>query len=97
MKLVWHRLAEDELNDVAVYYRNRGGPDLALAFLNEARRVANLVAQRPNAGRDLRSGVQSWRMRVYPYAIVYRVIADHIRVLAIAGDRQRPFYWHRRS
>ncbi len=97
MKLVWHPLAEDELNDVAAYYRRQDGPELALAFLNEAERVAALIAKRPAAGRALRDGIRCWRLRSYPYAIVYRAKADHVRLLAVAGERRRPFYWRGRS
>jgi plasmid stabilization system protein ParE len=97
MRLIWHPLAEDELNDVAAYYEDRDGSELAVAFLTEAQRVATLILQRPGGGRSLRDGVYCWRLRTFPYALVYRDKGDHIRILAVAGDRRRPFYWQKRS
>lgn len=97
MKLVWHPLADDELNDVAAYYEGQDRPGLAAAFLNEAERVAALIAERPAAGRLLRDDVRCWRLHTFPYALVYRDKGDHIRILAVAGDRRRPFYWQDRA
>jgi len=97
MKLVWHPLAEDELNEVAAYYETQGGSGLALAFLCEAERVVALVAGRPAAGRLLRDEIRCWRLRTFPYSIVYRDKGDHLRILAMAGDRRRPLYWRGRS
>jgi hypothetical protein len=37
-----------------------------------------------------------WLLARFPYSILYRVRADHIRVLAIAHQNRRPFYWRGR-
>ncbi|MEQ9321447.1 MAG: type II toxin-antitoxin system RelE/ParE family toxin [Polyangiaceae bacterium] len=97
MTVRWHPSAEAELNDVAAFYLARDLPDVAAAFIDEAQRVAELVAKAPEAGALLRDGVRRWRLHGYPYAIVYRENADHVRILAVAGDRQRPFYWRDRA
>ncbi len=97
MRKDWHPSAENELNDIASYYREQDRPGLAIAFLDEARRVVDLVSQQPDGGRPLRDGVRAWRLRKFPYAVIYRVRTDRIRVLAVAGDRQRPYYWSRRA
>jgi toxin ParE1/3/4 len=97
MRLAWHALAEEELNEVAAFYEGQDRPGLAASFLNEAERVTVLIAGTPGAGRLLRDNVRCWRLHGFPYAIVYREHGDHVRLLAVAGERRRPFYWERRS
>jgi toxin ParE1/3/4 len=97
MNTVWHPLAEDELNEVATFYHRRDERELAAKFLDEAERVTKLIAEAPAAGRQLRGGVRCWRLRTFPYSIIYRDQGDHIRILALAGDKQRPFYWSERA
>lgn len=58
MKARWHPRAEAELNDVAAFYVTRDVPDVAAAFVDEAQRVADLVAKAPDAGALLRDGVR---------------------------------------
>jgi hypothetical protein len=47
--------------------------------------------------RQSESRSWSWsslvRDRTFPYAIVYGDNGDHIRILALAGNRQRPYSW----
>ncbi len=93
MKALWHPRAEVELNDVAAFYVARDVPEVAVAFLNEAQRIERLIREKPSAGRPLRDGIRTWRLRTFPYALIYRDKADHVRILAVAGERQRPFYW----
>ena len=93
MTVRWHPRAEDELNDVAAFYVERDLRAVAIAFIEEARRVVELARTKPSAGAPLRGGLRRWRLRTYPYSIIYRDKVDHIRILAVAGDRQRPFYW----
>ena len=97
MKAIWHPHAEAELSDVAAFYLARELPEVAAAFLDEAQRIEKLVRAKPDAGAHLRDGVRRWHFRVYPYSLIYRDKPDHVRILAVAGDRQRPFYWVERT
>ena len=93
----WHPSAEAELNDVAAFYVARDVPSVATAFVDEVQRIVELVCATPTGGAPLRDGLRKWRLHGFPYSIIYRDKGDHIRVLAVAGDRQRPFYWRRRA
>jgi len=33
------------------------------------------------------------RVARFPYAVLYSIVGDQIRVMAVAHDRRRPFYW----
>ena len=95
--LVFHALAERELNDAAAYYYAQERPGLGETFLAEVERVLGILAEKPLAGTAVREDIRQWRLRRFPYAIIYRPWEDHIRILAIAAHKRRPTYWHGRS
>ena len=41
----------------------------------------------------LRGRVRKMRVARFPYAVLYSIVSDQIRVIAVAHDRRRPFYW----
>ena len=96
LPVVFHELAERELNDAASYYYAQERPGLGEAFLAEVERVLRLLSGRPMAGSSVREDIRRWRLRRFPYSVVYRIRADHVRVLAIAAHKRRPSYWHGR-
>jgi plasmid stabilization system protein ParE len=50
LPIIFHELAERELNDAAAYYYAQERPGLGGAFLAEVERVIRLLAQKPMAG-----------------------------------------------
>jgi plasmid stabilization system protein ParE len=96
LSIIFHELAERELNDAAAYYYAQDRPGLGEAFLAEVERVVRLLAAKPLAGTLGRADTLNWRLRRFPYAVVYRIRTDHVRVLAIAAHKKRPAYWIRR-
>lgn len=97
LPVVYHELAERELNDAALYYHAEGRLGLAEAFLAEVARVTELLARQPLAGTSVRGDLRQWRLRRFPYFIVYRVRADQLRILALAAQKRRPAYWQGRT
>ncbi len=93
LPIVFHELAERELNDAASYYNAQERPGLVEAFFAEVERVLNLLAAKPMAGTVALGEIRQWRLRRFPYNMVYRIRDDHIRVLAIAAHKRRPAYW----
>jgi plasmid stabilization system protein ParE len=53
----FHRLAERELNDAALYYE-RQSPGLGVRFLEEIQRYVEAIVKNPNAGRKIRGQVR---------------------------------------
>jgi toxin ParE1/3/4 len=51
--LSFHRLAERELNDAALYYE-RESRGLGIKFLNEIERYIEAILKNPNAGTSIR-------------------------------------------
>lgn len=97
LQVIFHELAERELNDAAAYYFARERPGLGEAFLAELARVVRLLAELPLAGSPSNEDIRRWRLRRFPYAVIYRIRTDHVRVLAIAAIKRRPSYWHGRT
>jgi plasmid stabilization system protein ParE len=96
LPVVFHELAEGELNEAAAYYEH-ARPGLGSAFLSEVHRAVDALAAKPTAARPSADGVRWWRVRRFPYSVFYRIREDHIRILAIANQKRRPSYWRGRE
>jgi plasmid stabilization system protein ParE len=97
MKVIWHPLAETELNEAANHLLEQDQPGLARRLILEAQRSVAMLSEVPGGGRLLRDGIRSWHLRVFRYSLIYRVGTDHVRILAVAHDRRRPYYWKSRG
>ncbi len=95
LPVIFHDLAENELNEAAEYYA-QARPGLGEAFLVEVQGAVDALAATPLAAQVVEGDVRWWRVRRFPYSVFYRVRADHIRVLAIGHQKRRPFYWRGR-
>jgi len=95
-RVSFHRLAERELNDAALYYAHES-PGLGIAFLNEVEAYVESIVKNPNAGTQIRGQVRRRLLRRFPYGILYSLKADGIRILAIMNLKRRPTYWVGRS
>jgi plasmid stabilization system protein ParE len=94
-RLSFHAMAEQELNDAAGYYQSvRAG--LGDAFLNEVERAIAQIAAHPEAAPLISRTVRKKLVARFPYNIMYSVTRSDIRILAIANQKRRPFYWRGR-
>ncbi len=92
----FHPVAEQELNEAAAYYEaeSRG---LGAAFLKEVEHAVQHVLGYPESAPLVNRLVRRKLVRRFPYAIMYSIIPKGIRILAIANQRRRPFYWRGRK
>jgi len=95
-RLSFHRLAERELNDAALYYESES-PGLGVIFLDEIEHFIEAIAKNPSGGIKVRGQVRRRILRRFPYGILYSVKAEGIRILAIMHLKRRPMYWAGRS
>jgi toxin ParE1/3/4 len=91
-RVSFHRLAERELNDAALYYEHER-PGLGTIFLNDVEHYIQTIVQNAHAGVKIRGMVRRRLLRRFPYGILYSVNADNIRILAIMNLKRRPTYW----
>ena len=96
MKYWLHPEAREEFREAAEFYRERGGNALALALLEDFEHAAALLLEHPRLGAIWRPGRRRWLLTRFPYALIYTVSGDQIRILAVAHHSRRPGYWRGR-
>ena len=97
MSFSLHPAAEAEFQLAATGYGERAGRNIALAFLAEFERLAELLASNPGLGTPARDGLRIHPMRRFPYSLVYRGAALGIRILVVAHQHRQPEYWRGRA
>ena len=88
----YHRLARRELNESAQYYESES-PGLGSAFLDEVERCTQAIANFPEAGPLITETIRRQLLLRFPYALLYTIKSDRVRVLAVMNLRRRPMYW----
>ena len=74
------------------FYEGRA-PGLGARFLDATERAIQLLQGHPDLGTPLSATIRSVTVPQFPYAVVYRVDADRLFVVAVAHFRRRPKYW----
>ena len=88
-----HREAEAELTSATLYYAKEANKRIALAFLAEFERIAELVEGNQQLGTKSKSGLRTYPFRRFPYSIIYRELVAGPYIYAVAHQRQAPDYW----
>lgn len=87
-----HEMAEAEINEAADFY-DLEDPGLGSVFIDELERGIESIYQFPEAARLVRGRVRKKPLVRFPYSLVYSVRSDEVRLLAVAHQKRRPFYW----
>ncbi len=90
-----HELAELELNEAADYYESKQ-TGLGSLFIRTVQQAVRQISRYPESAQIVRGKARRKVLTRFPYNIIYSVEADRIRILAIANQRRRPFYWRGR-
>lgn len=90
--VIFHPLAEQELLD-AIYYYEKQETGLGLDYLDGVEHAVNFLVRYPEAGAKVKGTIRRLTLPKFPYSLLYRVAAEHIRVLAVAHHKRRPKYW----
>lgn len=91
----FHETAEVEINEAADFY-DLESPGLGSLFLDEAERAIEAISEYPEAAQLVRGGVRKKPILKFPYSLVCSVRPHEIRLLAVAHQKRRPFYWRGR-
>lgn len=92
----FHPSASEEL-EVAVREGLKFGQAVAGRLRDETRRVALLLCDTPNIGEPIDPIHKRFSLNGFPFALVYRVDGEFLRIIAFAHKRRRPRYWSRRK
>jgi len=90
-----HETAEAEINEAADFY-DLEDPGLGSVFIDEVERAIESISQFPGAAQLVRGCVRKKPLVKFPYSLVYSVRPDEVRLLAVAHQKRRPFYWRGR-
>jgi plasmid stabilization system protein ParE len=96
MQISFNPLAERELNDAAQYYELES-PGLGTAFLAEVEQSCSRITEHPEAAQVVLGSIRRRLLRRFPYALLYSVRGDTLRILAVMNLKRRPTYWIGRS
>ena len=77
--------------------RDLESPGLGEVFLEDIERGFRRIREHPDAATAVAPGIRKLVLTRFPFAIIYATPADTIRVLAIAHQRKRPYYWRSRG
>lgn len=90
-----HPDARRELNDAVDYYE-RESPGLGSIFIDEVEAGFARIRRHPGVAPQVGKAVRRLVLAKFPYSIVYETREDFTRILAVAHQRKRPFYWRGR-
>ncbi len=95
MKVQFHPDATIELIEAAHFYeeRQQGLGDRLLDAVEEA--IA-FIRRHPTIWRPDEQGRRKYRVRRFPFLIIYKIKNNSIYILAIAHTSRRPGYWKKR-
>ena len=90
-----HETAEVEVNEAADFY-DLEDPGLGNVFLDDVERAIAAISQYPKSAPLVRGSVRKKPLLKFPFSLVYSVRPAEIRLLAVAHQKRRPFYWRGR-
>ena len=95
LRVTFHTDAEQELYEAAGYY-NAETPGLGNSFLDDVEHAIGQLVQYPESAPLVNKLVRRKPLRRFPYNVMYTVLPDAIRIVAVANQKRRPFYWRGR-
>ena len=94
-KVSIHEATETEINEAADFY-DLESFGLGSVFLDEIDFSIKRILRFPDSSPILKGRVRMMVLQKFPYSIAYSVLPGEIRLLAVAHQKRRPFYWRNR-
>jgi toxin ParE1/3/4 len=95
MSFIYHPDAEAELIEAAQFYSRRV-PGLGADFLDTVDAAIAEIQSAPQRWRIVERDVRKFLLPRFPFAILYRILPDHLRILAVKHHSRKPDYWRKR-
>lgn len=84
-----------EAEEAFEYYEQRQS-GLGESFRTEIEMALTRIEARPLGMPLIDDRSRKYRLRRFPYNLIYRVLDDRILIIAVAHDRRKPDYWRER-
>lgn len=68
------------------------GNIVAMRFLEEFERIANLLVEYTSLGTPTTKGRRTFPLKGFPYLVVYRIIENHVQILIVRHQHRKPNY-----
>ena len=88
-------VAEQELDEAVAWYNNQAD-QLGSVFAAEVFDGIALMREYPNAWHRLGPRTRRFRLRRFPYGLVYAVLPDELVIIAVMHLHRQPDYWRNR-
>lgn len=88
----FHEEAGLEFEAALDWYLNRNEA-VAIRFFAEIEHAVDLIANFPRRWPRGSAGTRTYLLRRFPFAVVYRELADKIQIVALAHGHRKPGYW----
>jgi plasmid stabilization system protein ParE len=95
-RIVLLRAAQADIRKAAFFYKHQAR-HLGTEFTAEVEHALSRVAENSEIGSPMRRGAHKLLVRRFPYLVIYRVLPNHVLVLAVGHQRRHPDFWLRRE
>jgi toxin ParE1/3/4 len=96
-ELRWHPAAAKEAQAVRRWYRvERDVPEVAARFHEALNRALLQIKTAPDRWPFLVDDLGKRPLRGFPHRVIYQLRGDHVLIVAVMHERQRPQYWRGR-
>lgn len=95
-RLVFSDEARTDLRAAHAFY-SAIAPGLAKRFALAVDEAVRRIVERPLAWPPINKRMRRCLLDRFPHALIYRVDAEPLRVIAVMHHRQRPGYWRGRE
>ncbi|MHA1585324.1 MAG: type II toxin-antitoxin system RelE/ParE family toxin [Promethearchaeota archaeon] len=95
IQVIFHPNAREEL-EFGINYYDSQVQGLGFDFLEEVEHSIEIIQKFPKCGKILRNHVRQFVLQRFPYMIFYLFKENQIYVVAVALQRQKPYYWKSR-
>ncbi len=92
-----HPEAQQDLREAAEFYREQADTALSQSFLAEFEHSVGFLLQYPRLGAICRHGKRRFVTRRFAFSVIYTLVNDQVRILAVAHHSRRPGYWQGRN
>jgi hypothetical protein len=94
MRIAIAEPAQGDLVEAVAYYDHHGG--LGADFLEEFEHCVDRILKYPLAWAAVSPRFRQCRLNRFPYGVLYEILQDAVRVVAVAHLQREPGWWQRR-
>ena len=87
--------AREEFDEAFNWYAKRS-PGAAIGFATEVDVAIESTAADSGRFERTYAGCQLFRLKRYPYCVIYYRVGASLRIVAVAHAKRRPAYWRQR-